>query len=126
MKALRILPIVCLLLAACKSVPELYMTESAIVVEQAALTDYWVQKETEVSFSSRTLKPPKEDGFVAIKYLIDSNGAIFNPQIMESVPKGAWDKVALRALNAMEFVPAKDNTARTPVYVTMEFNFGAS
>jgi TonB family protein len=124
MKFLSVLSLGLLVLSGCKSTPEQHLTESPITVEQSNLEDYWVQEAKEFSFKSSTLKPPKTSGFVRVKYLVDSNGGIFNPTVVESSPNGAWDKFALRALRNIHYVPSKANSSNTPVYVTTEFIFG--
>ena len=63
-------------------------------------------------------------GHVEIRYLIDSNGVIFNPEIIESVPEGVWDKFGMKAIQQMEYQAAEANAANTPVYVSTIFNFG--
>ncbi len=124
MKFLSILSLGLLVLSGCKSTPEQYLAKPPIAVEQSELQNYWVQEAKEFSFKSSTLKPPKTGGLVKIKYLVDSNGEIFNPTVIESYPKGAWDKIALRALSNIHYVPSKTNSTNIPVYVTTEFKFG--
>jgi TonB family protein len=124
MKFLSVLSLGLLLLSGCKSTPEQYLTESPITVEQSDLPKYWVQEAKKFSFNTNTLKPPKTSGFVKVKYLVDSNGEIFNPTVVESSPNGAWDKFALRALRNIHYVPSKANSSNAPVYVTTEFKFG--
>ena len=57
-------------------------------------------------------------------YLIDSNGKVYNPEIVESVPEGVWDDQGLKAVKQMEYEPSQSNTNKIPVYVTTEFHFG--
>ncbi|MBO9492343.1 energy transducer TonB [Endozoicomonas sp. G2_1] len=124
MKLLSVLIISLLVIAGCKSTPERYLTKPPITVEQSDLKDYWVHVSKEFSFKTGKLKQPKEPGFVKIMYLIDSNGEIFEPKIVESVPDGAWDKFALRALSNLHYAPAKANSSNRPVYVTTTLEFG--
>lgn len=58
--------------------------------------------------------------------MIDSNGKLFNPEIIESVPEGVWDDQGLKALKRMEYKPSESNIDKNPVYVTTEFHFGNS
>ncbi|NMT18516.1 energy transducer TonB, partial [Vibrio parahaemolyticus] len=88
-------------------------------VEQNDLEDYWIQSSEEFSFSLKSnMKLPKTGGYVQINYLIDSNGEIFNPTIVDSSPKGEWDLIALKALSKVEYVPSEFNSSNIPVYVT--------
>ena len=75
------------------------------------------------SLVNSLLKLPKTGGYVQINYLIDSNGEIFNPTIVDSSPKGEWDLIALKALSKVEYVPSEFNSSNIPVYVTSEFKF---
>lgn len=124
MRILSLLSISLLALSGCASKQEVYLTQSPIKVERQDLEDYWVQTSEDFRFN---LKPhidvPKIDGYVHINYLIDSNGEIFNPTIVESSPEGKWDFIALKALSKLEYVPAESNTLKVPVYVTSEMSF---
>ncbi len=124
MRILSLFSISLLALSGCASKQEVYLTQSPIKVERQDLEDYWVQTSEDFRFS---LKPhidvPKIDGYVQINYLIDSNGEIFNPTIVESSPEGEWDLIALKALSKLEYVPAESNTLKIPVYVTSEISF---
>lgn len=111
-----------LALGGCASKQEIYLTQSPIKVEQSDLGDYWVQTNEEFRFQPKW-KIPETDGYVLINYLIDSNGEIFNPTIVESSPAGEWDVFALKALSKAEYVPSKSNILKIPVYVTNEMKF---
>ncbi|HAS6765941.1 TPA: energy transducer TonB [Vibrio parahaemolyticus] len=124
MKKLSILPLSCLILGGCASKQEVYLTQSPIKVEQHDLDDYWVQSSEDFRFSLKSnIKVPKTGGYVLINYLIDSNGEIFNPTIVESSPRGEWDLIALKALSKVEYVPSESNSLNIPVYVTTEIKF---
>ena len=123
MKFLSVLSLGLLVLGGCKSTPEQYLTEPAITIELSNLQNYWAPKTQTFSFKSRTFKQPKTSGAVKVKYLIDSNGEIFNPIVVESLPKGSWDKHALGAVSKFKYMPSKANSSKTPVYVTMEIKF---
>ncbi|TNZ66373.1 energy transducer TonB [Vibrio parahaemolyticus] len=124
MKKLSILSLSFLILCGCASKQEVYLTQSPIKVEQHDLGDYWVQSSEGFRFSLKSnIKVPKTGGYVLINYLIDSNGEIFNPTIVESSPKGEWDLIALKALSKVEYVPSESNSLNIPVYVTTEIKF---
>ncbi|HCE5206450.1 MULTISPECIES: energy transducer TonB [Vibrio] len=124
MRNLILLSISLLVLGGCASKQEVYLTQSPIQVEQNDLEDYWIQSSEEFSFSLKSnMKLPKTGGYVQINYLIDSNGEIFNPTIVDSSPKGEWDLIALKALSKVEYVPSEFNSSNIPVYVTSEFKF---
>ncbi|MGP8305332.1 energy transducer TonB [Vibrio sp. YIC-376] len=124
MKKLSVLSLSLLVLGGCASKQEVYLTQSPIKVEQHDLDDYWVQSSESLRFSLKpNIRLPKTDGYVLINYLIDSNGEIFNPTIVESSPKGEWDLIALKALSKVEYVPSESNSLNIPVYVTGEFKF---
>ncbi|WP_394129489.1 energy transducer TonB [Shewanella maritima] len=126
---MKIIMVLCLglaMLSGCSSTPEQYLTEEPVIVDQINLSNYWVRKAEEFSFDTGALKPPKTSGIVKVKYLIDSNGEIFNPTVVESMPQGAWDKFALKALENIHYIPSESNASKTPVYVITEFSFGES
>lgn len=124
MKILSILLISLLALGGCASKQEVYLTQSPINVEQHDLDDYWVQSSEKSRFSVKpNIKLPKAGSVVKINYLIDSNGEIFNPTIVESSPEGEWSFIALKALSKVEYVPSESNSLNIPVYVTSEFKF---
>ncbi len=128
MRFFSILSIALLAVSGCASKQEVkqevYLTQSPIKIEIHELGDYWIQLSEGIRFGFKpNTKLPKKDGYVRINYLIDSNGEIFNPSILESSPEGAWDLFALKALSKLEYVPAESNTLKIPVYVTSEFKF---
>lgn len=124
MKSLIILSISLLVLGGCASKKEVYLTQSPIAVEQDDLKDYWVQSSENFRLNLKpNIKLPKKGGYVKISYLIDSNGEIFNPTIVESSPKGEWDLIALKALSKVDYAPSESNSLNIPVYVTTEIKF---
>lgn len=125
MKILSVLSLGILVLSGCKSTPERYLTQDPITIGQSEFQNYWVPETNKFNFNSSLLKRPKVSGFVKVKYLVDSNGEVFNPTIVESLPAGAWDKFALKALTNVHYVPAKTNSSYKPVYITTKFAFEA-
>ncbi|ASI93911.1 energy transducer TonB [Vibrio rotiferianus] len=122
MNILKALLLSLITLIGCSSSPKVHLTQSPIEVESQDLDKYWVQDSGKFKFTSRA-KLPKTSGYVLINYLVDSNGEIFNPTIVESSPKGEWELIALEALSRINYLPSKSNSAKIPVYVTSEFKF---
>ncbi len=116
--------IVATLLFGCASTPNL--SAKAVEVQSENLNQYWEMKSQSFSFSSPMNVAKRPKGHVKVRYLIDSNGEVFNPKIVESVPEGVWDDQGLKAVKHMNYQPSDSNTSRNPVYTTTQFHFGIS
>jgi hypothetical protein len=98
------------------------LNEAPITLNESDLEKYWVPDKGTLTFKNHLI-PPKVSGFVKVRYLIDSNGEIFNPVVAES--EGGWDKFALRAIREVHYVNTEFNLNKTPVYAIKHFNFTA-
>ncbi len=108
----------------CAAGREIYLTEDVLVIDAEALDQYWVTRQDNVSFNTRSVKYKQARcGHVVLQYLIDSNGIVFDARIVESEPAGFYDEAALRSLSLFEYVPAAGNPQRTPVQVTKRTEF---
>ncbi|MCJ8318783.1 MAG: energy transducer TonB [Colwellia sp.] len=114
------------LLFGCSSTLKQSLSQAPIEIENYDLIKYWHPTQQKFTTDTGKLVTPNSEGFVKLKYLIDSNGQIFEPTIVESKPKGLWDKFALKALKNIRYVKSEFNEAGIPVYVTTEFQFGVS
>ena len=112
------------LLFGCSATPNL--STEAIEVQPESLDQHWEMTSNSFSFSTHRNVKKRPKGYVKVRYLIDSNGKVFNPVIVESVPKGVWDDQGLKAVKHMKYKPSKSNTNNVPVYVTTEFSFSSS
>lgn len=117
--------IVSFLFFGCASKPELTLNQQPIEVTDENINEYWIQKNETFSFNLPLNRAPRkgEEGHVKLRFLIDSNGNTFNPEIIESVPEGVWDYAGVQALSKQEFVPAESNSSNIPVYYTQEIFF---
>jgi hypothetical protein len=122
MKNLSLLLLMVVFIVGCSSKSKELLNEPPVIVKISELQKYWTPTQDSLTFSNN-FTPPKESGFVKVKYLIDSNGEIFNPIITES--RGGWDKFALRALKEIHYINTEYNIKKTPVYVIKEFTFAA-
>ena len=111
------------LLAACSGTSTQYLSQPPVEVSSEALASYWLQKKQLSSFFQEepALPAGPVKGHVDIRYLIDSNGNLFNPQIVASEPPGVLDLSALSALAKIHYRVAKSNPQAIPVYVTSRF-----
>lgn len=114
--------IVATFLIGCSTTPNL--STKAIEVQAENLNQHWEMKSKSFSFTSSSNVTKRPDGYVKVRYLIDSNGKVFNPEIVESVPKGVWEDQGLKAVKQMEYKPSLSNTYKNPVYVTTKIQFG--
>ncbi len=124
MKILSIVFIPVLLLG-CATTEKAVLSQKPVEVTKENIDEYWVQKNKNYSFSILSTRVPKkpEKGHVTVRFLIDSNGNIFAPEIIESVPEGAWDFAGVKAVSKQDFVPAKSNSLKVPVYYTQTIFF---
>ena len=121
MKLVKILGLAFLVLlaASCATKKEIVLTGDIVKVSGDELSNYWVPKKDKFSFN---LNMPKK-GYVKYRYIIDSNGNLFNPEIVESNPEGMVDHAGLVALSKIKYIPAKSNIKQIPVQVETEIRF---
>lgn len=116
--------LVCTSLCACAGAPVAYYASDIQVVTQDQLNDFWQAGGDAVSFrASPGFQPSPGCGHVFVQYLIDSNGAVFNPEIIESEPAGVYDRTALKYLGLVRYIPAETNPGRIPVKTTQKTTF---
>ncbi|WP_299493506.1 energy transducer TonB [uncultured Shewanella sp.] len=113
------------LLSACVSPPEIKLNQNPKQVDAIELAQYWIQDNDyfRMNIGPKKMPPKGTDGFVEIKYLIDSNGHVFNPEIVKSEPEGLWDYSGMKALSKIKYKKAESNVLAVPVYVTMRIEF---
>ncbi|MGA9572812.1 MAG: energy transducer TonB [Lysobacterales bacterium] len=111
-------------LYACASVPQAYFASDILVVSEDQLKVYWQPKKETIKFrESPGFKPVAGCGYVIVQHLIDSNGNVFNPEIIESVPAGVYDRSALKVLTLIRYIPADTNPEKVPVKVSRKTTF---
>ena len=113
------------LLCACSSLPEIVLNDNPKQIDASELDRYWVQENEYVRMNiwPKSMPPKETEGFVEIKYLIGSNGNLFNPEIIKSEPEGFWDYSGMKALSKMKYKKADANPLAVPVYVTTRIEF---
>ena len=103
--------------------PTVKLNQPPREVSEEALCLYWVQEGEVTQFNlplKRPMKAPVE-GFVDIRYLIDSNGNLFSPEILAAEPAGMLELAALTALSKMRYRVAEQNPEAIPVQVVQRF-----
>lgn len=119
-----------ILLSACAAPKQL--ASKPIEITQEQLPDYWIVKAstTVLNFNHKIgaasrLNPsiPTASGEVTLRFLIDSTGKTYSPEIVSSKPRGMWDKIAKKNVENFEFFAAKTNPDNTPVYVTQTIKY---
>ena len=105
--------------SACALKPKMELNGDIIQISTSELNNYWVPKNKQFSFDLRNYRK----GYVKFRYTIDSNGNLFNPEVVESKPEGLVDKAGLLALAEMKYIAASSNKNRTPVQVITEIRF---
>ncbi len=114
-----------LLLLGCSSTSDMYLSQTPVEVTDENISDYWVQTNERFKFNLPIQRAigKNENGHVTLRFLIDSNGNTFNPEVIESMPAGMWDYAGVKALSKQEFVPADTNRLKMPVYYTQTIYF---
>ncbi|MFK7958731.1 MAG: energy transducer TonB [Lysobacterales bacterium] len=114
-----------LLVAACARTPvEPFLSDDVHVIGYEQLPEYWLLENKKVSFRTRwpdDQQPPC--GMITLSYIIDSNGNVFNAQVIRSEPKGYFDWPGVKSLALRRFSPAPSNARRLPVKVTQDIQF---
>ena len=116
-------------LSACASAPNLFLASDPIDVSTEELAKYWIPETDTFKFNIYPSQLPTSatEGYVKVRYLIDSNGNTFNPEVIESSPEGIWNVGGLKAASKQRYLPAASNGTHTPVYYTqtITFKFGS-
>ncbi len=117
--------IILLTLAGCAGKQPMTLHSDVHVISADELPKYWLLKNKYLGFRiPETHRPPSgTKGYIKIKYIIDSNGNVFNPEIIESQPENLLDYSGLKALKKYRYSPADENPDKTPVQVVSEFHF---
>ena len=113
-----------LMLGGCASPsPTVKLNQPPREVSEETLCLYWVQEGEVTQFNLRLKRPMKApvEGFVDIRYLIDSNGNLFSPEILAAEPAGMLELAALTALSKMRYRVAEQNPEAIPVQVVQRF-----
>lgn len=94
-------------------------------VNEDTVGQYWKHKNTEYSCTVNSIRLDKQnrDGYVSVRYMIDSKGNTFESEVLESQTEGLWDAFALKAVKNQQFVYAEQNYSRIPVYYTQKLTF---
>ncbi|WP_111909956.1 energy transducer TonB [Aeromonas media] len=103
--------------------PTVKLNQPPREVSAEELCLYWVQEGEVTQFNLRLKRPMKApvEGFVDIRYLIDSNGNLFSPEILAAEPAGMLELAALTALSKMRYRVAEQNPEAIPVQVVQRF-----
>ncbi|MFM5163154.1 energy transducer TonB [Aeromonas rivipollensis] len=119
-----VLLVAALMLGGCASPsPTVKLNQPPREVSEEDLCLYWVQEGEVTQFNlplKRPMKAPVE-GFVDIRYLIDSNGNLFSPEILAAEPAGMLELAALTVLSKMRYRVAEQNPEAIPVQVVQRF-----
>lgn len=83
------------------------------------LPEYWVLVGDIGTFNPVGGLPEKKPvkGYVTLRYLIDSNGKLFSPEVLESHPPGVLDLIAISGLAKMRYRPSEQNPQAIPARV---------
>lgn len=116
------------LLAGCSDIKETPVVQNQDLptyVRNANLPDYWEVQNMIFSLDLSDASLPKRSGQVEVGFIIDSNGQTSSFEIVKSMPKGLWDRQAMKGAKQLAFVRAATNTYTDDIYTTWQFEFKA-
>lgn len=103
-----------------------HFTGPVMDIDGDLLGRYWLVRQSESTFEA----PPAQradcaDGYVVLRFVIDSHGHVFEAEILESAPNGCFEDAAIMLLQTWSFLPTQFNPRRTPVRVTQRIPFSS-
>lgn len=110
------------LLGGCAS-PTAKLNQPPVDIVWEELPRYWVQVEQIRDFNPVGGLPKERPvkGYVTLRYLIDSNGTLFSPEVLESQPPGVLDLIAISGLAQLRYRPSEQNQQAIPARVVARF-----
>jgi hypothetical protein len=116
-----------LVLTACATPSTPHLTQAPIKVNQETIKDYWISQ-SDVQFFKRptsaqlrAMEAQKVE--IVASYLVDSNGDIFDVEIVESNVDISFKDLVEDSLEKRNFRPSQSNTYRQPIIVLSSFVF---
>lgn len=113
---------VALMLGGCAS-PTAKLNQPPVDIVWEDLPRYWVQVGQIGDFNPVGGLPKERPvkGCVTLRYLIDSNGTLFSPEVLESQPPGVLDLIAISGLAQLRYRPSEQNQQAIPARVVARF-----
>ena len=111
------------LLGGCAS-PTAKLNQPPVDVTWEMLPEYWVLVGDAISFNPVGGLPAKRPvkGYVTLRYLIDSNGDLFSPEVLSSEPPGVLDLIAISGLAQVRYRVSEQNPQAIPVRVVVRYD----
>ncbi len=112
------------LLGGCASPsPTVKLNQPPVDVTWEELPRYWVLVGDIGVFRPVGGLPEKRPvkGYVTLRYLIDSNGNLFSPEVLASEPPGVLDLIAISGLAKMRYRASDQNPQAIPARVEARF-----
>lgn len=63
------------------------------------------------------------EGRVVVRFIVDENGEVQNPEVVKAEPKGVFEEAALAAIARYKFIPAKIGSKNVKCIATMPIGF---
>ncbi len=98
-----------------------YLASDIIVVPENHRRDYWVMER--LSYLPRAVSQPM---CARVQVVIDSNGRLFAPKLMEAKGGKQAYAVMLDFMSHVHFRPAKTNPKRIPIRTELAWSFNVS
>ncbi|MBS4638816.1 energy transducer TonB [Aeromonas media] len=111
------------LLGGCAS-PTAKLNQPPVDIVWEDLPKYWVQVEQIGDFNPVGGLPKERPvkGCVTLRYLIDSNGDLFSPEVLSSEPPGVLDLIAISGLAQVRYRVSEQNPQAIPVRVVVRYD----
>lgn len=93
-------------------------------VDGDLLGRYWMVRQSKLAFDApESVRNDCGDGFVLLRYVIDSQGQISQADVVHGEPAGCYEEAAMLLLQTWSFLPTPFNSRRTPVRVSQRIPF---
>ncbi|MNO89387.1 Gram-negative bacterial tonB protein [compost metagenome] len=114
---------VALMLGGCAS-PTAKLNQPPVDIVWEDLPRYWVQVGQIDDFNPVGGLPKERPvkGCVTLRNLIDSNGDLFSPEVLESEPPGVLDLIAISGLAQVRYRVSEQNPQAIPVRVVVRYD----
>ncbi len=120
----RYLALLALCLTGCAATSQPALNSTPVDITQDQLSAYWIARQDGVTVSAS--RGGTGCFAVEIRYLIDSNGAVHEVEVLDAKPNNSLNRTAIDVQESFSYRPSESNSARTPVRVRRFITFDMS
>ncbi|MCC5856032.1 MAG: TonB family protein [Idiomarina sp.] len=113
-----------LALGACASTNNSSMEEFLdLSTDPMNANDYWIVVSRVAPTYPASASVNSTSGCVELAFGISQNGRVVRPQVLESYPKGMFDRAAMSALSKWRYTHTDWNAEKRPILTTVKLSF---